>query len=472
MNATKARHGGTNSWVVATGLAVLVALAVGPVLAGTASAAPITTATATPANQWAYGGQGWDNGSLQSGNATLSWASMFGFAVIFTSTTTGNNTVMLEEQRTVGMHVSISYSGPLVTATYTYHGAEADTAFANLTNDSTVYVAGNPVPALGIENASVAAQANVEQSLVTHSTVTGHSHSAWLNISGSAAASVAFAPALGLIPLNLSGVPEWNSSATATPSASWTINYAWADLGWNGTSGAGAGKLTGNLSASGPVSVTGYQVTVLPLFHDHVSRTAVLLVISGPLDAYDGFILIPHGFDLFGGAPHGFDADALGSAGISAETLYVSHGPNGLAPTAASTTFGASGTAVGAVAAPSNGPAPSAGAAPGATVLGSPMSVAQAQAESNCLQNGCGSAAPASLGSLLGLAVVGLAVVAVVGTVAVIEWRSYARRRSQKSLVGGYGESWSNGVPPAGATGLPAPPAGAPSGPEENLRRP
>ena len=53
-------------------------------------------------------------------------------------------------------------------------------------------------------------------------------------------------------------------------------------------------------------------------------------------------------------------------------------------------------------------------------------------------------------GSLL-VALVGVAVALVVGTVGVIEWRSYARRRSQKGLVGGYGESWPNGVPPASA---------------------
>jgi hypothetical protein len=457
---------------VALGLTALVTLAVGPALAGSAGAAPITSALASPTTQWAYGGQGWDNGSIMSGNTTISWTSSFGWTVIFSETNTSNTSVMIEEQRAVGVDVKISVSTPVLSANFTYSGSEADTAFANLTNAATVYVNGSAVPALGIENAAVQAQASVDQSITVHNAITGHSHSAWLNVSGNAAASVSFAPALGLIPLNLTGVNQWNSSATATPSATWTLSYNWANLGWNGSTGSGSGSVSGNLSASGPVTVTGYKVTLVPLFHDHVSRTAVILIVSGPLDAYDGFILVPHGFDLFGGQHHAFDADAFGSAGISAETLYVSQGRDGPVPTAASTTFGAAGTATATLGAPTQGAQPAAGDNPSATVLGSPMSVAQAQAESSCLTHGCGGATATTGSGLFGIAVIALAVAAVVGTVAVVEWRSYARRRSQKGLVGGYGESWVNGVPPAGAPQAPPAAGSPPPGPGGNFRQP
>ena len=83
------------------------------------------------------------------------------------------------------------------------------------------------------------------------------------------------------------------------------------------------------------------------------------------------------------------------------------------------------------------------------------MSVAQANAEANCLTNGCGGAAATGPSGALLVALVGVAVAVVVGTIGVIEWRSYARRQSQKGLVGGYGESWPNGVPPAAALSPP-----------------
>ena len=337
----ESRHGGTKGWLLVTGIAVLMALAVGPALAGTASATPIQAASASPATQWAYGGQGSATGTVTSGPNTLTWNATFGWTVIYTATNTSNSTVELEEQRTVGITITTTLTGPNLTATYTYHGTEADTGFVNLTNQSTVYVNGQPVPALGIDNASVSVQAAVDQSLLIDNHE--HSHSAWFNVSGEAQASVQFAPSLGLIPLNLSGVDEWNSSAVATPQASWNISYAWADLGWNGTTRSGSGSFTGSWTVSGPVTVTGYKVNLDHVFDDHKPRTAIVLIVQGPVDAYDGFILVPHNFDLFGGGAQPYDADSLGSASVgtgSSQTLFVSNGARGPEVTAAQTTFG------------------------------------------------------------------------------------------------------------------------------------
>ncbi len=454
-------------WLVAIGVAALVALAVGPALAGTASAAPIQAATASPATQWAYGGQGYSNGTSTFGLTTMTWNATFGWTVIFTSTNTSNSTVELEEQRTLGFDLLATLTGPNVSASYTYHASEADTAFVNLTDQATVYVNGTPVSALGIDNESLAVSAAADQSIQVD--VHGHSHSAYLNVSGVAQASVEFSPALGLIPLNLTGVTQWNSSATATPAASWTISYAWADLGWNGTAASGSGTIAGNWTASGPVSLEGFVLTIHHDWSDHQSRTAIYLVVQGPVDAYDGFILVPHAFDLFGGAQQRYDADSLGSATVGSgagETLFVSSSPRGPMVTAASTNFGAS-TSVGTTLGQStSGVTPAASSGPSGVAWGNPMSVAQAQAENACLTGGCTAATSSALGGLLGLAAIALAVVAVVGTVSVIEWRSYARRRAQKGLVGGYGESWVNGVPPAANLPNSSAPVNAPPSPE------
>jgi len=455
-----AKIGGKKGWAATAGVALLLAFVALPALTGAASAAPVSSAvSADSSTQWAYGGQGWFNGSVQTDLGNLTWTSSFGWTVVFTVTPEGSGVWMVEEQRTVGVTIAATYTGSEVTITYNFHAAEADTGFANVTNQSVVYVNGQPVPALGIDNASAAISATIAESI--SKTLGGHTASASLNVLANAQASTAFSPSLGLIPLNLSGVSTWNSSATATPSASWTVSYSWNDQGFNGTTASGSGSKTGSLSGTGTVNLTGYKIHPMtpPVFRDGKSRTAVLLVVQGVFDNYDGFIWVPHAFDIFGTAAHDYDSVALGSAGISAETLYVSSGgPGGLGVTAASTTFGSDDVSVNTLATPVSETASAAApTSPGGSVLAQPMSTAAANAEANCLMNGCGGAA-ASHGLFGGalVALIGAAVAVVVGTVGVIEWRSYARRRSRKELVGGYGESWPNGVPPAGALSPPA----------------
>ena len=450
-----AKIGGTKAWVAAAGVALLMAFVAVPALSGAAIAAPVTSAvSANPSTQWAYGGQGWSNNTLQYGNVTITWDASFGWTVVFTVTPTTPGTWMLEEQRTVGITIATTYSGPILHAIYNYHGQEVDVAFANLTNQSTVYVNGQPVPALGIDNASASLNGAISQAVTK--TVDGHTASASLDVTGVAQVATSFSPSLGLIPLNLTGVNEWNSSAIGSPSASWNVSYSWADHGFNGTTGSGSGSKAGSLSGTGLVNLTGYKVHIQPpVFHDGKDRTAIVLVVQGVFDNYDGFIFVPHDFDLFGTAAHDYGATSFGSATISAETLFVSSGPGGPSVTAASSTFGSNDQSVNALATPSPQVSPPAGlaspASPGETVLGQPMSVSAANAEANCLTNGCGGAAAAGMGGSLLVALVGVAAALVLGTVGVIGWRSYARRRSQKGLVGGHSESWPNGVPPAAA---------------------
>jgi hypothetical protein len=455
-----AKKGGTKSWVVAAGVALLMAFVVVPALSGAASATPTTSATPAASDaQWAYGGEGWSNNTIVLGNATITWDAMFGWTVVFTATATAPNVTMLEEQRTVGVTIAATFTNPVRTVDYHYHAQEVDVAFANLTNQSTVYVSDVAVPAIGILNASASIQGLINESI--SETVHGLTRSASLNVAGSAQGSVSFSPSLGLIPLNLTGVKMWNSTATADPSATWQLGWNWNDQGFNGTTGSGSGSKNGSLSATGPVTLTGVSVLPLHPFADHMVRVGVMLIVQGPFDCYDGFILVPHDFDLFGGAPQGYASVGFGSATISAETLYLSSGAHGLAVTAADTTFGSNDQSVNAQATPTTGLAPAATSSPGATVEGQPMTVAQANSEAYGLTHPAGSAPAAASGALLAALIVG-ALVVVVGTIGVIEWRSYARRKSQKQLVGGYGESWPNGVPPAEA--LPPSPQG-PAGP-------
>jgi hypothetical protein len=451
------------TWIAA-GVALLVAIAVVPALTGAAAPAPVTSdTTPTNATQWAYGGEGWSNNSIAVGNATFTWDAVFGWTVVFTVTPTGNGTWMIEEQRTVGTTVTVAATTPTRQIQYDYHAQETDVAFANVTNHSVVYSGGVALPALGVTNASVSINASVQQAV--SATFNGHSRSGYLNVSGTGHAATSFSPSLGLIPLNLSGVNTWNSTATASPSASWNVAWTWSAHGFNGTTGSGSGSHTGNLSATGTVTLTGYKVAVPHPFADGKTRVGVVLIISGPFDCYDAFILIPHAFDLFGTAAQPYGSVSYGASAISAENLYVTPGPGGPAVTAADQTFGASYGGIDSA----TGVTP-ASAGPGTTVEGQPISTAQASSIDHGLTNTGASSSPTSGtpagGLLVALVVVG-AVVAAVGTIGVISWREYHRRRSLGgNQSGGYGESGSYGVPPAatGPSGAPGAPS-APSGP-------
>ncbi len=441
--------GGTKGWIVLSAVAVLAAMLLVPTVAGTASASPAPQSTATPSNPWAYGGEGYSNGSITIGPSTLTWNATFGWTVIFTETNTSATVYQLEEQRTVGVGITSTYTGPNTTASYSYHGQEIDTAFVNVTDAATVYEHGVAAPAIGILNDSLAIAAGIAESIaITHGTA---SRSASLDVNGTLHTMAAFAPALGLIPLNLTGVSTWNATSNLTQSGAWTLSWAWTNDGFFNNTSSGSNSTGGNESVSGPVHLTGYvadQSWPVPVFQDHKNRTSILLVIEGPRGnyaLYDGFILSPPGFGLFGGGVHPFDGQALGSASISGQAIYVSQGPRGPQITAGATSFTGVDSSIGSPLGGSNPAASSSG--PSGTVQGAPMTVPAAQAENACLTSGCGGAAAAGpLSSGLVLVIVAVAVVASVGLVSAIGWRSYARRRTGSN--GGFPGTGPNGVPP------------------------
>lgn len=377
---------GRNSALIAAGVVLMLAVAIVPGVSGaaqTASSPAVASSTTSgpcastssghgthPDSQWAYGGQGWSNWSFTYGNVTVTHNASFGWTVIFTeisNKTTG--VTALEEQRTLGVTSWTNLSKPKVTVAYFDHVVEADGAFANITNQSTVYVQDQPVPALGILNASVAVCGAVNQTLTVTNQTT--SRMASLNVSEMAEASISFTPSLGLIPLNLTGVHEWNSSSTASFAASWNISYNFTKL--DGASG-NASK-TGALSGTEQVDLFGSRCHADHAFSDGQSRSGVKMDLQGPFSAYDGFILVPRSFDLFGTAPQVYDSYSFGSAGISSESLYLSARPGGFAVTAADQSFTAPQTTV----------APQGSGSLGTTVDGQPMTVSQANAANHGL---------------------------------------------------------------------------------------
>jgi hypothetical protein len=455
---------GTKRGLVATGAALMVVMGLLVGLGATASAAPVHAESGAKV-AWAYGGTGSSNGSITIGSVSASWSASISADVILTATPTVANTTELEEQRTIGVTLKVSLSGPNGTLTYNYHATEADTAYANITNDSTVYVAGFAVPALGLDNSSFHGSATLAESLVA--TALGKTASAYLNASGTANAAVQFSPALGLIPLHLAGVDDWNSTAVVTSAADWNYSYNYAFHGWNNTTGAGGKARGGSLNASGPVSLNGQVVVLgLPHFRDHIVRIGILLTVSGPANLYEGFLLVPRGFDPFGGAHHVYSSDSMSNVTISGDLLFVNPGRVAVTSLTASevTIGGAKGaqpmvsSTDRALALPSSSPV-------GTSVVEQPESVSAAQSQSHCIQTGCPGAGPWFSG-LAAAAVIGGLIAAVVGTVGVVEWRSYARRKNQaRQLVGGYSEGLTSGFPPAAALPPNSPAQTGPSGP-------
>ncbi|HEV8049741.1 MAG TPA: hypothetical protein VGP88_04015, partial [Thermoplasmata archaeon] len=442
-----------------------------PVLAATAGAAPVAAAGPTTAatlnasasQQWAYGGQKWVNVSLQVGNATYQSHAFFGWQVIYTATNTSNSTVELEAQRTMAADLFAQFNGSHVSGNLSVRGVESETGFANLSTTAQVDENGTPTSAIGLTNASTEASANLTES---YSLSAGsHSASGHLNVQGSSMSAVSFAPSFGLVPWNVAPNVTWNSSAMYTASGSWSIAYQWANAGIFGTSANGSGNPSGSVTGTGTVSLTGADLGTVTLANGR-TVPVIALAVTGPFDDVDGFILVPHSFEIFGAGDHAWAHGSLAAEDVATDRLDlgldVVHHRAQVVATASSyqgtdDSLASSGSATMTTA--SSAPSPST-----AVVQAQPESVPAAQHDAACLQAECHGASGAA-GSVLPLLVVGLVVgliaVAIIGTVGVVEYRAWSRRKSGGQLVGGYSQQV-----PSSVTGIPPPPQGpTPPGP-------
>jgi hypothetical protein len=454
--------------VLGSAVAVLLALAIGPMLAGSAGASALPAASAgTGTTEWAYGGQGWSNGTLVTTSYSATWTASFGLVVIFTEKNISATVTELEVNRTIAISISVTLSNSSFSATLHYSAVEVDVAYANVTTASSVTTSGGIVPALGLINASASVRGAIHEDFAV--TYSGLSASASLDAKGNAHAAVSFTPALGLIPLNLTGISSWNSTAVATPSANWNLSYDYSVQSWNGSTQSGNASTAGSWTTVARVNLTGYVFTLgLPSFTDQKSRIGIVLFLQGGADLYDGFVLIPHDFDFFGGSNQTFGGNSTTNVTVTHEAIFVTTG--GLhvtSVTAARQSFG-SGSSLLAVPSGPSGPAvsPAATSSPAATVVAQPESPSTAQAQAYCLQYGCGSAAPWFSG-WVAIALIAAVVGAVAGA-GIIGWRSYVRRGSAGPSTSFPAPGQPASIPP-GAVAPPIPPSTGtppPSAPE------
>ncbi len=440
-------------------VATLLALAIVPVLAASASAAPVGAGVSGGASgEWAYGGVASVSYALHAGHVHYSLGAAAESDVIYSATNTTDNVTELTATRTTVVTVSESLSGPVSSWTFNLKLAEDDQAYANVTNAATVTLTGGKiVPALGILNSSLYANVSLAASL--HGSAANLSVDDYLNASGSAHAAVSFTPALGLIPLNLSGVTGWSASALAQGSASWDVNWTWVDHGWN-ASGATNGSIHGNWSKATTVTVLGRVGSTYGHWSDHRARTAVGLALSGPFDLYGGILLVPHGFDLFAVGSGAIAGKGLGTTAITSESVFLSGGHvSARSITAANMTTSGSVPAPALVTSGSGGAAPAAAPATsgsGTTVWEQPESPQAAQAQGTCMQYGSGCpGGNHQLGALLLVLGVGGAV-AIVAVALLL-----TRRRPPTGTAPAYVPVGASGAttpaPPAPPTGVTSP---------------
>ena len=405
---------GTKRKVLSVATMALMALAVVPLLASSASASAVSPSVVAPSAEWAFGGEGWDSGHF----GPITWNASAGAVVIFSATNTSSTTTELQANRTVAVSVSVAYAAPGTSWKYDLKAVETDHAYANVTTAASVTLANlSVVPALGVLNASLHANASLRASLV--GVVGNLSASDYLNVSGWATSQVAFTPALGLVPLNLSGVTSWASIANASGSAAWNVTWGYTNHGWNGTSATYSGDLNGTWSTTTEVVLVGHVAGPFAHWVDHKLRTAIAVALSGPFDLYAGVLLVPHAFDLFGSASHPYAAAGVGGTSVTSEYLFVTNGARYLTAqsvSAANLTAGAAAPTSIASVAPGVTPAASSGS-PTPTVWEQPESPSAAQSQAHCLQFGCTSSSNPLGHLLLPLALVGVAAVVAIGLI-------------------------------------------------------
>ncbi len=450
--------------------AALVAFLVAPALVSPASASAVPLGSSTP-QQWAYGAQKWVNVSVTLPNATYSSQAFFGWQVIYTATNTTLGGVQLEAQRTMAAtfasrFCSPSCSSPTVLGILNISGWSKDAGFANLTALATVYENGSAVPAIGLENAQVQGAANLSEHLALTLPLGGAARTATSTFfaAGSTHASVALSPALGLVPLNLTVGSRWNSSSAYTASGGWDLAISYSHTPFTGAAATGALNANGSVTGNGTLGLQGQDTGTITLRNGQ-TVPALGITLSGPFDDHDGVILVPHDSDLFNGDDH-----LLGSHILGGETDFTSNvdvsidGFHHLHVVAAASNFGSDDSSLPTDAAATAGPAPAASAAP-TYVQAQPESVASAQSASSCLVSACPAGSAAGLfGGGVGfvVAVIGLVVLAAVGSVSVIEYRVWAKRRAGNRLDA----SRPAIVPPAGAYHEPPPAPLTPPAPE------
>ncbi len=385
-----------------------------------AGAVPVAAGASVPvvlADSWAFGAEKWFNLSVSTPQGIHVIQAFMGWYSIFERTNVSSTVTQLSVENTVVSNFSAQYcspdcSSPQVNVILQHATYEHVLGYLNLTRAGTVYEGGTAVPAIALLDSSASANGWARSSAdITVVTPQGTKHATEsFSAQGQAAASLAFSPALGLIPLTLNLGDTWNATSAYTGSGAWSVGWTYEKTNASGATVVISGTPSGSLNATGEVSVEGTVVGSMPLPGGVVVPT-VLLSFSSDLEVLDGMIILPRGAGFFDGAVQPWDQYRLGFASLQMHQLGVQYNPvsGSFRLVAATGLYGTSDTSVSMGdqmrASVGVGMTPSVvNSTPGVTateVAATPVSVADAETATACFSTGasCGATAPASSGS-------------------------------------------------------------------------
>jgi hypothetical protein len=418
---------------------------------GTASAQPAVLPVGSPGSNlsWAYGAyrtvNASGNGHDAQGPYGYSVRAYYGIQVILNQTNVSSTVSEVEIQRTVGATAYWTYCRPtcgaaLVSANLTVKAVEFGAGFTNLTSTATVYESGVAVPAVGLldSHAQVRESVVVSAQATLHSLMGSRTSTLNANQTATAAMSIAFVPALGLYPADLTTAGPWNSSSGYTSAGSWNRSAQGAYTNLSGTTATWTNSSSGSVTGAGNVSLTGADAGPIGLDNGTLAD-ALTIAVSGPFSVREGMLFVPLDADLLGRGPQGAPTEnGPAEATESAGTTYIDVGgpalPHvGLVTSASTFTSGSTGGSIVNSATPALQPAllpttvPAAESSGAVTLQAQPEPVASAQQSSACLRSGT---CPIPAGSSpvlrgLGLLALGVVVVSVLAVALVA-----ARRRT------------------------------------------
>ncbi|HTT25789.1 MAG TPA: hypothetical protein VMH90_02345 [Thermoplasmata archaeon] len=400
-----------------------------------ASAAPAPMG-ASPPQQWTYASQGWDNrsGNVSHGPFNVSYSveayylAQYGVTATNTSATTTEMQGIRNLTMTYALMVcSPNCSAPQYSQNLTLTSWEQQVQFLNFTTNATVDENGTAAPALGITNVSASSTSALWE---TGTNAWGnHSSTMTLNMSQVSTFSVQFAPALGLVPWNLSQNLTWNSTSAFNASGGWNDSYSTSGA-WGGSSYTRNGTYSGTVNRSGRESVWGKD------FGNHTWQNASTVILGlryhGPFDFDNGLFMTAVGSDLFQGATANwtvFTHPGFSDASEAVTAVYAEHAPSAAptGPSSGSTSGGTDTTGTGTASGSSGGTSTPPGGTSGVTppIVGTPPSQIPSPSPAPVAQPSTPSSSPthstSSASWLLPLLGV-LAGVGVVGAVAASRW--------------------------------------------------
>lgn len=409
--------GGCARAVAVTTATMVLVTVLGVSAAGPVSASP-TAGAGSNLSEWAYGASrtyafgpvpwyghpGW----FRQGNLTL------GYSVILNQTNTAANasTFELSMERSMGVMFSVRYCMPSCVSPQEYLDIfyrqwEDSSSHANLTDQGTVESGGRAVSALAIANSSTELQGNLTNTydwllpgagMMSTQMV---EHSAVIYAQVASASEVAFAPALGLFPVNPSSASTWSAHSAFNASSSSGKTYFVREL----SSASPTNWTLGPHTVLGGVNLTGelwLNGTVAPgsgMTWGGIQYPVLDLTMSGslPFSVREGVILVPDAADLFGTSPEAWSANETGDALASMVALDARASADGhLGFGASRWQFVPSSTDMMDALATTGGLLPSVTPASDPvgsatyTLQGQPEPVADAQSQSSCVTTGLG----------------------------------------------------------------------------------